>query len=139
MWFLALPSLHPYTFLENVFHTCSSTNMNFCIFCNTYKSLIHLRPPLMCTSWQKILQCGSWKPYKCHLLQLAYMSCNSCPAHTATLAIGKHHFMIVDVVCTCLSIQKNYVSYSTNPTTDNISSSLGMVHSIACRLFIMMK
>ena len=24
MWFLAPPSLHPYTFLENVFHTCIS-------------------------------------------------------------------------------------------------------------------
>ena len=29
MWFVALPSLHPYTFLENVFHTCILSTIDF--------------------------------------------------------------------------------------------------------------
>ena len=36
MWFLALPSLHPSTFLENVFHTC------LCAFV-LYHTTIHVQ------------------------------------------------------------------------------------------------
>ena len=55
MWFLALPSLHPHTFLENVFHTCRAWGA-------TVGTGVGACGPLLCTLLT--VQCLPWVAVK---------------------------------------------------------------------------